>query len=156
MIIVKQTNKSSNPYFPFSLELGKEFSVSVFGGTFNNKVGEWKLRKSRPLPIHITGDWETKIAQNALIDVEKFDKVTPQYIGLRAAGRMAMVNPKPLNDAGENVTNSHSVMPQCVSDYFSAHFLGCLLASVLLLLISTLSYFQYRTGDRYSSSVHEA
>jgi len=93
MIIVKKTEKSKNPYFPFFLELGKNFRVSVFGGRFTDRV-VMLFRKSRPEPISITGDWATEIAREALTDIPKFqnDKETPQHIGLRAARRITVVN----------------------------------------------------------------
>lgn len=93
MIIIKKTKESQNPYFPFFLDLGKKLRVSVFGGRFTDRV-VMLFRKSRPEPIPITGDWATEIAQDALTDIPKFqnDGETPQYIGLRAARRITLMN----------------------------------------------------------------
>ena len=86
MIIVKKTVTSRNPYFPFYLKLGKGFRVSVFGGTFNDRLKQL-FRSADPKPISITGDWDTKIAERALADIPGFEDYgeMPRYIGLRAA-----------------------------------------------------------------------
>lgn len=87
MIIVKKTVKSQNPHFPFCLKLGKGFRVSVFGGRFNDRV-KMLFRSADPQPIHITGNWETNIAERALADIPRFEDISgelPRYIGLCAA-----------------------------------------------------------------------
>jgi len=93
MLIVKKTNDSQELGFPFTLELGKDFSVSLFGEWFKNRLAVFS-NQSAPQPIRIAGNWETEIAQKALIDAAKFYDAneTPQEIGLRAARRVCSIN----------------------------------------------------------------
>ena len=82
--MITVTNSDSlNPYFPFSLDLDKEYVVSPFGEPFTDKVAKW-FKRSRPRPIQISGCWEPHIAKDALTDVSRFYDSEPKYIGLRA------------------------------------------------------------------------
>jgi len=93
MLTVKKIDESQNLGFPFTLELGKDFSVSLFGESFRDKLAVFSNR-SAPQPIRIAGNWETEIAQKALTDAAKFYDAneTPQEIGLRAARRVCSIN----------------------------------------------------------------
>ncbi len=93
MVIVKKCDYSQKLDFPFTLELGTDFSVSLFGGSSTDRLAKFSSQ-SPPQPIHITGNWETEIARKALIDAAKIYNAneTPQEIGLRAARRMCSTN----------------------------------------------------------------
>jgi len=88
MIIVKKTDGSQKRYFPFSLDLGDGFKLSSFGKSWKDNFA-MLFRQSQPRPIHITGEWQPKVAADCRSDIARFqnDDAAPQYLGLRAAAK---------------------------------------------------------------------
>ena len=88
MIIVKKTDGSRKPFFPFSLDLGDSFRLSSFGKRWKDNVVQLFCH-SQPRPIHITGKWQPELAIDARSDITRFQNGdgTPRYLGLGVAAK---------------------------------------------------------------------
>jgi len=115
MISVKKTENIRQLFFPFTLELGSDFHLSVFGEGLVQKFKMMLSAPSGPQLIHIAGSWQPEIAKDMLIDVARFydtdETPAPQHIGLRAAFRtLSSVSPL-VNKRKRTVSRLTSMQP---------------------------------------------
>ena len=139
MITVKKTGNTRQLYFPFTLQLGSEFRLSVSGEGLVQKFKTKLSGSSSPQLIAVTGSWQPDIAKDMLTDVSKFcdttDKV-PQHIGLRAAYRTLSprkqkeTNSVTLTPTQPERSDQVSTNPWALSSVLSGYFCACVLCQL--------------------------